>query len=64
MKPPRGGKREGAGRKARLGERLTRVTIGLTEAQIERLKQLGDGNISAGVRVLMEQHPEDEPRSA
>jgi hypothetical protein len=28
------------------------------------LKQLGDGNISAGVRALMEQHTEDEPRSA
>jgi hypothetical protein len=56
---PRGGKREGAGRKARLGERLTRITVALTQAQIGRLKALGNGNASAGVRALLDKDARD-----
>lgn len=49
----RGGKRPGAGRPPLLGERLLVATVRLTAAQIERLKQLGGGNLSAGIRALL-----------
>jgi hypothetical protein len=58
-KDGRGGKREGAGRPPLLGERLERVMVRLTPAMIERLKRLGNGNVSAGLRALMERHPDD-----
>jgi hypothetical protein len=58
-KDGRGGKRAGAGRPPLLGERLIVATVRLTAAQIERLKRLGDGNLSAGIRALMERHSDD-----
>jgi hypothetical protein len=51
---PKGGKREGAGRPPLLSERLIRITISLTQAQVERLKHLGNDNVSAGVRHLLD----------
>jgi hypothetical protein len=60
MTPPRGGKRAGAGRPPLLGERLVVATVRLTAAQIERLKRLGGGNLSAGVRALLERLPDSD----
>jgi hypothetical protein len=48
-----GGRREGAGRKA-AGETQRRpVTVWLSQAETDRLRELGGGNASAGVRLLL-----------
>lgn len=51
-----GGRREGAGRPP-LGPELRRVTVTLPAELVERLRQLGGGNVSAGVRLLAERAP-------
>jgi hypothetical protein len=52
-----GGKRDGAGRKPAGAEPRRPVTVWLTDEQAARLRELGDGNASAGVRRLLEQTP-------
>ena len=49
IKTGRGGKRVGAGRPATFLE-LERATVTLTPDQVAYLAQLGNGNISAGIR--------------
>lgn len=52
-----GGRRERAGRKPS-GELPRRpVTVWLSEADATALRELGNGNASAGVRRLLEQTP-------
>jgi len=48
-KPKRGGKREGAGRPAEVPCR--KMCVYLDEQTIERLRRLGAGNLSAGIRA-------------
>lgn len=48
-----GGKREGAGRKPIGAARMMPVTVTLPEDLIEKLEQLGRGNLSAGIREAM-----------
>jgi hypothetical protein len=50
--PTWGGPRPGAGRPP-TGTALRSLTVRLTPEQIERLRELGDGNASAGVRRLL-----------
>lgn len=51
-----GGKREGAGRPPLSpAEPTVRVTVTLPAALAARLKELGEGNASAGVRRLLDQ---------
>lgn len=49
----RGGKREGAGRPVSAAP-LLRVSLRLSAAHVARLKALGDGNVSEGVRRLLD----------
>jgi hypothetical protein len=50
-----GGKREGAGRPALFpAEPTVRATVTLPAALAERLRELGAGNLSAGIRRLAE----------
>jgi hypothetical protein len=55
--PGWGGKREGAGRKPDGDQPRRPVTVWLSDAEAKRLRELGDGNASAGVRRLLEQTP-------
>jgi len=48
---PRGGKREGAGKPALYGERMVRAEILIPQEAKEFFIALGEGNLSAGVRV-------------
>lgn len=50
----RGGKRAGAGRPALYSEPLLRVTVTLPVSYIERFKREGAGNVSEGIRWLIE----------
>jgi len=52
----RGGAREGAGRPPFGEARMVRCTVTLTPAERERLKELGGGNLSRGVRALLAAH--------
>lgn len=48
----KGGRREGAGRKPLPEEdRLIQTTIRVTQSDLEELRQLGEGNLSEGVRL-------------
>jgi hypothetical protein len=54
--PTWGGKREGAGRPALFpAEPTVRATVTLPAALAARLRELGNGNLSAGIRRLAEQ---------
>ena len=48
---PRGGKREGAGKPALYGERMVRAEILIPQEAKEFFVSLGEGNLSAGVRM-------------
>ena len=48
---PRGGKREGAGKPALYGKPMKRKEIMLPDEAIEFFLALGEGNLSAGVRM-------------
>lgn len=48
---PRGGKREGAGKPALYGERMVRTEILIPQEAKEFFISLGEGNLSAGVRM-------------
>jgi hypothetical protein len=48
-----GGKRTGAGPKRKF-DSLIRRTVTLPPEHIELLEKLGDGNLSAGIRLLVE----------
>lgn len=52
---PKGGKREGAGRPPSPNP-LQRVSIRLAAEDIARLRELGAGNVSEGVRRLLAAH--------
>lgn len=54
---PRGGAREGAGRKPLDGkEPMTRTTVLLPEMHLRYLLRMGKDNLSAGVRRVVEEH--------
>ncbi len=55
--PGWGGKRDGAGRPEH-EEPLIRKTVTLTEKQIAYLEEIGHGNLSAGIRLLVEERKE------
>ena len=55
-----GGKRAGAGRKP-LGPPLRRVSVTLPVDVVERLRRLGDGNLSAGIRYLAAAYAPADP---
>lgn len=46
-----GGPRNGAGRKALTGSPMKRYQVMLDAKTVERLKSLGDGNLSSGARM-------------
>ncbi len=50
----RGGRREGAGRPSLYTEPLIRRTVTLPESYIVQLERLGNGNLSEGIRYLVE----------
>ena len=48
----RGGRREGAGRPALPNdERLIQTTVRVAQSDLDSLKELGNGNLSEGVRL-------------
>lgn len=54
-KSTHGGKRQNAGRKREF-EKLERHTVTLLPEHVEWLTKLGDGKLSAGIRILVEEH--------
>ena len=50
-----GGSRPGAGRPYDYREPLRRVTVALPESSIEQLRASGQGNLSEGIRRLVEE---------
>lgn len=50
-----GGTRPGAGRPYDYREPLRRVTVALPESYIEQLRRSGQGNLSEGIRRLVEE---------
>ncbi len=50
----RGGRREGAGRPSLYTEPLIRRTVTLPASYIVQLERLGNGNLSEGIRYLVE----------
>lgn len=46
----RGGARPGSGRKPKFGERMTRHQVILDPETVSTLTDLGDGNLSQGIR--------------
>jgi hypothetical protein len=60
MTKQHGGKREGAGRRylngsePHEGEPARRITVTVTQDTLDALEELGDGNVSAGVRRAVE----------
>jgi hypothetical protein len=53
--PTHGGTRPGAGRPYDYREPLRRVTVALPESYIEQLRRSGQGNLSEGIRRLVEE---------
>jgi len=56
---PRGGHREGAGRKSRIGEGLTKkhsITLPIEWWDYAQSENVGDGNLSAGVLAALKLH--------
>ena len=51
---PRGGRRPGAGRPQAYREPLVRKTVTLPVSYVEQLTTFGAGNLSEGVRLLVE----------
>ena len=49
-----GGPREGAGRKPLLGKPMARYQVMLDSATARKLRELGKGNLSAGIRAAAE----------
>lgn len=49
-RPARGGARQGAGRKPITGARMARHLVILDDASVQTLRELADGNLSAGIR--------------
>lgn len=55
MEKKRGGARRNAGRKTeKLGQPMSAVTLSLDEMTLRRLKVVGAGNVSKGVRLAAE----------
>ncbi len=50
----RGGRRPGAGRRPSYTEPLLRKTVGLPRSYVEQLEAFGAGNLSEGIRLLVE----------
>ena len=50
----RGGAREGAGRKPLYKKKMVPVNITLPESYIKLLRNIGQGNLSRGIRLLVE----------
>jgi hypothetical protein len=50
----RGGRRPGAGRPHAYREPLVRKTVTLPVSYLDQLTTLGDGNLSEGIRLLVE----------
>ena len=51
---PRGGRRPGAGRPPAYREPLLRKTVALPRSYAEQLEAFGAGNLSEGIRLLVE----------
>ena len=51
---PRGGRRGGAGRPQLYTEPLLRRTVTLPASYIRQLERLGNGNLSEGIRFMLE----------
>jgi hypothetical protein len=52
--PPRGGRRPGAGRPPSYTEPLLRKTVTLPVSYVRRLEAAGHGNLSDGIRLVLE----------
>jgi hypothetical protein len=52
--PQRGGRRPGAGRPPSYNEPLLRKTVTLPQSYIDQLTAFGAGNLSDGIRLLVE----------
>lgn len=55
MAPARGGRRPGAGRRRESTEPLVRATVTLPASYLPLLEREGRGNVSEGVRIVIEQ---------
>ncbi len=53
--PNHGGSRPSAGRPSDYREPLRRVTVALPESYIDQLRRSGQGNLSEGIRRLVEE---------
>jgi hypothetical protein len=52
--PRRGGRRPGAGRRPAYSEPLLRKTVALPQSYVAQLEAFGAGNLSEGIRLLIE----------
>lgn len=57
---PRGGARPGAGRPPLAGEPMRQYRVSLPASDWERLRSVGSGNASAGIRRLLKDLPPPE----
>lgn len=57
MKPKHGGKRPGAGRKPVPDAAMK--SIKLSDAHWEKAKRIGQGNGAAGIRLAIDEYPEE-----
>jgi len=55
MTAPRGGRRPGAGRPPEYIEPMVRTTITLPQSYVEPLRRQGNGNLSDGIRFVIEE---------
>ena len=49
-----GGARPGAGRKSKYDEPMSKITVTLARRHIRALREHGGGNLSRGIRLLVE----------
>lgn len=53
---PRGGAREGAGRPTKYDEKMITMKAYVPPSYKERIREIGDGKLSEGVRRLLEHY--------
>jgi hypothetical protein len=51
-----GGQRPGAGRKPQYDEPMSKKTVTLARRHVLALREYGDGNLSRGIRLLVEKY--------
>ncbi len=62
-KSTRGGHRPGAGRQPAYSKRMRNVPIAIPPEWVDTLTRLGEGDLAAGVHIILERAPEIQVKS-